>query len=212
MNEPSERWMTWSASSLQANSTVPRTRSFSSELPGARHLQAHDVLAALRPRSARASSGVLGHPGAAVLELAACRARPPCARRPSPRRWRSRDRRARGAAARRRRPGSARRAATGSTGAYGPPTSGPSSQSRPSQRKPCRIGASAASTLRCWSVSSMRRTYLPPCRRAKSQLNSAVRTPPMCRKPVGLGANRVRGGGVTRSCSGLGRRAGRRRR
>jgi len=25
--------------------------------------------------------------------------------------------------------------------------------------------------------------------RAKSQLNKAVRTPPMCKKPVGLGAN-----------------------
>ena len=32
----------------------------------------------------------------------------------------------------------------------------------------------------------------PPCCRAKSQLNSAVRTPPMCRYPVGLGAKRVR--------------------
>jgi hypothetical protein len=34
--------------------------------------------------------------------------------------------------------------------------------------------------------------YLPPWRREKSQLKSALRTPPIWRKPVGLGANRVR--------------------
>src|SRR5262245_12664104 len=55
------------------------------------------------------------------------------------------------------------------------------------------MGARAASTLRCWSVSSMRSRYWPPRPRENSQLNSAVRTPPMCRNPVGLGANRVRG-------------------
>src|SRR5438132_2555910 len=38
----------------------------------------------------------------------------------------------------------------------------------------------------------MRRINCPPCLRANSQLNKAVRTPPMCRKPVGLGAKRVR--------------------
>src|SRR5678815_5304917 len=31
----------------------------------------------------------------------------------------------------------------------------------------------------------------PPMRRAYSQLKSAVRTPPMCSRPVGLGAKRV---------------------
>src|SRR5687768_8023520 len=38
----------------------------------------------------------------------------------------------------------------------------------------------------------MRRMYLPPAWRENSQLNRAVRTPPMCKKPVGLGAKRVR--------------------
>src|SRR5215472_11017924 len=38
----------------------------------------------------------------------------------------------------------------------------------------------------------MRSTYWPPCLRANSQLNSAERTPPMCRKPVGDGAKRSR--------------------
>ena len=33
---------------------------------------------------------------------------------------------------------------------------------------------------------------LAAVRRAYSQQNSAVRTPPMCSKPVGLGAKRVR--------------------
>ena len=68
MNEPSARWMTWSASSIQANSTVPRTRSAQQELPVARHLQAHDVLAPLG-LEARALFGRGRHPGPAVLEL-----------------------------------------------------------------------------------------------------------------------------------------------
>src|SRR5678815_5418332 len=38
----------------------------------------------------------------------------------------------------------------------------------------------------------MRNRYCPPCRREYSQLKSAVRTPPMWRNPVGLGANLVR--------------------
>ncbi len=42
------------------------------------------------------------------------------------------------------------------------------------------------------SVSSMRRMNFAACRRAYSQQNSAVRNPPMCKKPVGLGAKRVR--------------------
>src|SRR5215472_9449209 len=37
----------------------------------------------------------------------------------------------------------------------------------------------------------MRRRKVPPWCRAKSQLNSAVRAPPMCRKPVGEGAKRT---------------------
>jgi hypothetical protein len=42
------------------------------------------------------------------------------------------------------------------------------------------------------SVSSMRRTNVPPWWRAKRKLKSAVRAPPTCRNPVGLGAKRVR--------------------
>jgi hypothetical protein len=34
---------------------------------------------------------------------------------------------------------------------------------------------------RPFGLSSMRRTNAPPCRRANSQLNSAVRAPPICR-------------------------------
>src|SRR5689334_12301863 len=37
----------------------------------------------------------------------------------------------------------------------------------------------------------MRRMKVPPTWRAKSQLKSAVRAPPTCRKPVGLGAKRT---------------------
>jgi hypothetical protein len=49
-----------------------------------------------------------------------------------------------------------------------------------------------ASVDRSRSVSSMRRTYVPPFLRAHSQLKSAVRAPPTCRYPVGLGAKRTR--------------------
>src|SRR5687767_14588018 len=38
----------------------------------------------------------------------------------------------------------------------------------------------------------MRRMNFPPVWCAYSQLNRAVRAPPMCKKPVGLGANRTR--------------------
>ena len=79
-------------------------------------------------------------------------------------------------------------------GAKGPPTSGPSSQSSPSQRKSSRMARSDARLDRSVSVSSMRRTNAPPARRASSQLKSAVRALPTCRCPVGLGANRTRAG------------------
>ena len=46
--------------------------------------------------------------------------------------------------------------------------------------------------LRATSVSSMRRTKTPFVFLAQSQLKSAVRTPPMCRYPVGEGAKRTR--------------------
>src|SRR5580658_7668646 len=50
----------------------------------------------------------------------------------------------------------------------------------------------ASGVERSRSVSSIRKMYWPPRCRAYSQQNNAVRNPPMCRKPVGLGANRVR--------------------
>src|SRR5262245_40368001 len=50
----------------------------------------------------------------------------------------------------------------------------------------------------------MRRTSCPAWRRAKAQLKSAVRAPPTCRNPVGLGAKRVRT--VTATESSRGRR------
>ena len=67
--------------------------------------------------------------------------------------------------------------------------------------------------LRASSVSSIRRMNVPPCRRAKSQLNSAARALPTWKYPVGEGAKRTRGGGWGRSCvasahPGRGRDAG----
>jgi Na+-transporting NADH:ubiquinone oxidoreductase subunit D len=44
-----------------------------------------------------------------------------------------------------------------------------------------KMGCNASSWFRCRSVSSIRRMNCPPAWRASSQLNSAVRTPPMCR-------------------------------
>src|SRR3546814_3856600 len=65
------------------------------------------------------------------------------------------------------------------------------SQSSPSQRIPSRIASIAGWVERARSVSSMRSRNLPPWWRANSQLNSAVRAPPIWRKPVGDGAKRV---------------------
>src|SRR5262245_26706707 len=53
------------------------------------------------------------------------------------------------------------------------------------------------------SVSSIRSTKRPWFRRASSQLKSAVRAPPMCRYPVGEGANRTRGGVAMTELAGL---------
>src|SRR5215471_5015067 len=53
------------------------------------------------------------------------------------------------------------------------------------------IAATASEVDRARSVSSMRSRNLPPWWRAKSQLNSAVRAPPMCKNPVGEGAKRT---------------------
>jgi hypothetical protein len=77
-------------------------------------------------------------------------------------------------------------------GPKSPPLSGPSSQSSPSQPRPSRIARSHSSLERSGSVSSTRSRNCPPRRRARAQLNRAVRAPPMCSGPVGLGANRTR--------------------
>src|SRR6185295_4081688 len=55
-----------------------------------------------------------------------------------------------------------------------------------------RIVRTLSSVERSWSVSSILRMKAPPLRRAKSQLNRAVRAPPTWRNPVGLGAKRTR--------------------
>src|SRR5262245_59943465 len=54
------------------------------------------------------------------------------------------------------------------------------------------MDCSDASVFRPASVSSMRRTIVPPFRRANSQLKMKVRALPMCKKPVGEGAKRTR--------------------
>ena len=66
------------------------------------------------------------------------------------------------------------------------------SQSIPSQRSDSWIWSTASATSREVSVFSIRSRYSPPCWRAKSQLKSDVRTLPMWRNPVGLGAMRTR--------------------
>src|SRR5436190_19035103 len=62
----------------------------------------------------------------------------------------------------------------------------------PSQRSERSIWATDSSNSRLVSVFSIRRRHSPPRPRAKSQLKRKVRTPPMWRKPVGLGAMRTR--------------------
>src|SRR5918999_1376450 len=79
-------------------------------------------------------------------------------------------------------------------GACGPPMSGPSSQSSPSQPKRSNSPSYDSWVLRATSVSSMRRTSFPPVCRAKSQLNRNVRTSPTCGLPVGDGGKRTRMG------------------
>ena len=64
----------------------------------------------------------------------------------------------------------------------------------PSQRSDSWICSVASATSRPVSVFSIRRRNSPPWCRANSQLKSAVRTFPMWRKPVGLGAMRTRTG------------------
>src|SRR6266540_6207863 len=79
-------------------------------------------------------------------------------------------------------------------GPNSPPTSGPSSQSSPSQRRESMVMPMASSVERFRSVSSIRRMKLPPWCRANSQLNKAVRAVPTWMYPVGAGAMRHRTG------------------
>src|SRR3954452_8772094 len=81
-------------------------------------------------------------------------------------------------------------------GACGPPTSGPSSQSKPSQRIESRSWLYDSSESRAASVSSMRKTSVPWWCRANAQLNRAVRTRPTWGLPVGEGQKRTRTGAL----------------
>jgi hypothetical protein len=62
----------------------------------------------------------------------------------------------------------------------------------PSQASERWICSVDSATSRLVSVFSIRNRHSPSCPRAKSQLKRKVRTPPMWRKPVGLGAMRTR--------------------
>ena len=86
---------------------------------------------------------------------------------------------------------------------------GPSSGAMPSHVSAAMIPSVHSGRLRSSSVSSIRRTNVPPCWRAKSQLNSAARALPTWKYPVGDGreAHPGRVAGV-----GHGVRTGRRRR
>ena len=66
------------------------------------------------------------------------------------------------------------------------------SHSIPSQRSERSICSTDSATSRPVSVFSIRSRHSPPRPRAKSQLKRNVRTPPMWRNPVGLGAMRTR--------------------
>src|SRR5262249_46166054 len=76
-------------------------------------------------------------------------------------------------------------------GPNGPPTAGPSSQSRPSQRSVSWAESMYSGVTRVRSVSSIRSTNCPPVERANAQSYRAVRTLPTCRSPLGEGANRT---------------------
>ena len=145
-----------------------------------------------RPSASNRAASVVGESAGGESDRRASRARrPPCRRRARCRCY-SRGKRGPRRPAGRPPGGSSRSAGTGNKGRTARRPPGPSSQSIPIQRNPSRMRLTASSTCRSWSVSSIRRMNWPPWCRASSQLNRAVRTPPMCKKPVGLGANRVR--------------------
>src|SRR5690606_11669852 len=61
----------------------------------------------------------------------------------------------------------------------------------PSQARAEMMPSVDSGRLRDWSVSSMRRTKVAPCRRAKAQLYKAERAPPTWNMPVCEGAKRT---------------------
>src|SRR3954471_11901835 len=79
-------------------------------------------------------------------------------------------------------------------GAWGPPTTGPSSQSKPSQRMASSSCWYDSSESRAASGSSIRKTRAPWWWRANAQLKRAVRTRPTWGLPVGDGQKRTRTG------------------
>ena len=178
---PSARWTTWSCSRAQSNSTSAADQVVEHQRPFAGHLQPHDGLAALgleaglrRPAS-RPSSGGCRRNGRFSRSAASRSA------------WISS---VRGVVAVGMAAGQqlldrrlvavqplrlvVRRVRPADLGPFVPVDAQPAEAVRGS-------AASASSTFRCWSVSSIRRMNCPPCCRANSQLNRAVRTPPMCR-------------------------------
>src|SRR5215471_15803502 len=89
-------------------------------------------------------------------------------------------------------------------GPNGPPTPGPSSQLRPSQRSVSCAEAMYSGFTLVTSVSSIRSTNTPPVARANAQSYRAVLMLPTCRSPLGEGANRTltpRGPGAALPCS-----------
>src|ERR1700721_2384982 len=89
-------------------------------------------------------------------------------------------------------------------GPYGPPTSGPSSHGRPSQRSVSSAEAMYSGGTRVRWVSSVRNPKAPPGGRAKAQAYSAVRMLPTCRSPLGEGAKRTRTPPVAWLSAGVG--------
>src|SRR6516225_2111969 len=61
----------------------------------------------------------------------------------------------------------------------------------PSHESTSTMPSTASSLDRDASVSSIRRTNVPPVWRANNQLNSAVRADPTCNHPEGAGLNRT---------------------
>lgn len=90
-------------------------------------------------------------------------------------------------------------------GAKGPPTSGPSCQSKPNHRRASTIAAVNSDLHRARSRSLFLKISLPLCARARSCPVQKVRACPKCKYPVGDRASRPRYGasldiGTPRGC------------